>query len=236
MQEEVNGIGIVEYKRHARAKHIKIRLRPGQPVQVTLPKYAAVKDARKFVVSKRDWILEKQRELQEHVPSQKQFEVGSTYTFKDITLHVKRDTKTNAHHNYEDNQLIISIADDTSIATTDLQDWIQRQLEDFLRVIAAYTLPQRVRQLAQQHQIPIRKVTVRRAKTRWGSCSGTNNINLSCYVYLLPDHLIDYVIYHELAHVKEKNHSAQYWAHLASLLPDALERHQEMKGYRLGFS
>ncbi|MEM1327033.1 MAG: SprT family zinc-dependent metalloprotease [Bacteroidota bacterium] len=235
MNEQIEGIGEVEYKRHARAKYVKIKLRPGQAVQVTLPKYAAIKDARKFVTEKRDWIISKRAELQTKVKPKSLFEIGKTYQFKDIRLTIERANRIGSQMHYVTREMNLTVAPDTDISSPDIQHWIEKQLENFLREIALRNLPSHVHRAAKQHQIAIQQVKINRAKTRWGSCSSDNNINLSCYVYLLPDHLIDYVIHHELAHVKEKNHSKYYWAHLEKLLPGAAQFNQEMKAYRIGF-
>ena len=67
------------------------------------------------------------------------------------------------------------------------------------------------------HGLPYEQLKINRSKGRWGSCSAKKHINLSCYLMLLPSHLIDYVLLHELAHMKEMNHSEKFWALLDKL-------------------
>ena len=72
-------------------------------------------------------------------------------------------------------------------------------------------------------------VKVNSAKTRWGSCSGRNSINFSWRLIMADDDVIDYVIVHELAHIKEHNHSDRFWAVVASVLPDYKMRQAKLK-------
>ena len=86
-----------------------------------------------------------------------------------------------------------------------------------------------------QKGILINAIRVKKVKTRWGSCSSKSNINLSLYLMLLSDDLIDYVILHELAHIKHQNHSAAFWNHLEDLLPGSKQLDKALNGYRIPF-
>jgi len=72
-------------------------------------------------------------------------------------------------------------------------------------------LPDRTKQLAGKFGFYYSMVKIQSSKSRWGSCSRERSINLSFYLMLLPSHLIDYVILHELCHTKEMNHSEKFW-------------------------
>ena len=91
-----------------------------------------------------------------------------------------------------------------------------------LRVIdMKQKLINRTHQLACEYGFKYNKITIRKQKTRWGSCSGSNNISLNIKLIHLPDYLIDYVILHELLHTRIKNHSRIFWNELSKLLPRA---------------
>ena len=75
------------------------------------------------------------------------------------------------------------------------------------------------------------KVTFRFNKTRWGSCSAKNAISLNYYLAKLPESLIEYVVVHELAHIKEKNHSAKFWGLVKKYLPDVKKRRKLLREY-----
>lgn len=79
------------------------------------------------------------------------------------------------------------------------------------------------------------RITVREQKTRWGSCSSKHNLNFNWRLLLAPEEIMDYVIVHELAHLREMNHSAKFYAVIESILPDYKNRQNWLKenGYRL---
>jgi predicted metal-dependent hydrolase len=95
-------------------------------------------------------------------------------------------------------------------------------LKSLLRQFASVSLPERTAALAAVHQVPINKISVRDQISRWGSCSAKKNISLNWRLLLLPPEIQDYVIWHELAHLVEMNHSNRFWALLERLDPRAL--------------
>ena len=68
------------------------------------------------------------------------------------------------------------------------------------------------------------KITIRKQRSRWGSCSGIGNLNFNCLLMLTPPEVVDYVVVHELCHRKEMNHSAAFWTEVERVLPDYRER------------
>lgn len=87
-----------------------------------------------------------------------------------------------------------------------------------LRHKAKDYLPQRLEELSRLTGLNYNKVTIRAARTKWGSCTAQNNISLSLYLMTLPSHLIDYVLIHELCHTIHHNHSPKFHALLDRLL------------------
>lgn len=64
------------------------------------------------------------------------------------------------------------------------------------------------------------KINVRRQVSRWGSCSSRKNLNFNCLLALVPDYVLDYVVVHELCHLKEMNHSENFWREVECVIPD----------------
>ena len=82
-------------------------------------------------------------------------------------------------------------------------------------------LVQKLKTLAERHGFKVGNVSVRKQKTRWGSCSVDNNISLNINLIHLPQQLMSYVILHELLHTRIKNHGRQFWKELDDLVGDA---------------
>lgn len=79
------------------------------------------------------------------------------------------------------------------------------------------------------------KINIKNQKTRWGSCSKKGNLNFNYKIVLLPEKIANYVIVHELCHLKEFNHSRKFWNLIAKVVPDYLEIKKELKNKGLNF-
>ncbi len=101
------------------------------------------------------------------------------------------------------------------------------------RSAARKLLIDRLDQLAQKHGFAYNRVFIRNQKTRWGSCSTKNNINLNVNLVRLPDDLIDYTILHELVHTRIKNHSQRFWDQMDALLGDARKIDKKLSAYEV---
>ena len=89
------------------------------------------------------------------------------------------------------------------------REFSPEQIEQMRRE-AKRVLPERVAFWAQKFGFSYGRVTIRAARSKWGSCSGENNISLSLFMMTLPEHLRDYIIIHELCHTVHHNHSAAF--------------------------
>lgn len=105
---------------------------------------------------------------------------------------------------------------------------------EFLRKQAKKQLPPRLQALASARGLSFSNVSIHRSRTRWGSCSSRGSISLSLYLMLLPPHLQDYVMQHELTHLMEMNHSSRFWNLLDKATGGkALEYRKEIRNFHL---
>lgn len=122
---------------------------------------------------------------------------------------------------------------DADFSDKNLQAWLRKVIEEALKRNAKIILPPRLYQLSLRHNLPYKSVKINSSNGRWGSCSTRRSINLSCYLVLLPGHLIDYVLLHELAHTREMNHGEGFWALLDELTGGkAQSLRQELKEFK----
>ena len=96
---------------------------------------------------------------------------------------------------------------------------------------ACRKLKVRLDALAVRHGFTYNRLSIRYQKTRWGSCSATNNISLNGRLVLLPDRFIDYVLLHELLHTRIKNHGQGFWKELDRLTGDAKGLARSLRSY-----
>ncbi|MBN1293690.1 MAG: M48 family metallopeptidase [Candidatus Latescibacteria bacterium] len=102
------------------------------------------------------------------------------------------------------------------------------------RTEAKRKLVTRLNELAEHYDFTYNRVFIRNQKTRWGSCSSKKNINLNMKLAVLPDRLIDYVILHELVHLKIPNHSKEFWTALDRLVLNSKMLKAELRKFSPG--
>ena len=102
-----------------------------------------------------------------------------------------------------------------------------------LRAQAKASLPPRLKELADEHGFTYNRVTIKNNISNWGSCSVRGNINLNLRLVTLPQPLQDYVMLHELCHLKEMNHGPKFHALLESLCPNHRTLEKELRQYKL---
>ena len=126
-------------------------------------------------------------------------------------------------------------------------DWIKKHLKQITSIerqmvalnqgqpldnkAATKRLANRLDELCKQTGLTCNRVSVKNQKTRWGSCSIKNNINLNANLVRLPEELIDYVILHELVHTKIKNHSKLFWEELSKFVTDPKRLDKNLRRY-----
>ena len=106
---------------------------------------------------------------------------------------------------------------------------ISDEEKEVLRQKAKDYLPKRAEYFAKIMGVKPEKIGINSAKKRFGSCNSKGNINFSLYLMLYSEEAVDYVIVHELAHLKELNHSKAFYAIIEKILPDYKEREKMLK-------
>lgn len=117
-------------------------------------------------------------------------------------------------------------------ASREAPDYVENpELEKKYRQMARARIEERVIFFAAKMGVSYGRISIRAAKTRWGSCSYAGNLNFHWKLILMPPEILDYVVVHELAHRKEMNHSKAFWSEVEQILPDYRERRKWLKQY-----
>ncbi len=104
------------------------------------------------------------------------------------------------------------------------QDEVCKLADQALRII-----PERVKYYAPIVGVTYHNITIRNQKTKWGSCSSRKNLNFNCGLMLAPPEILDYVVVHELCHLKVMDHSPAFWQEVEQILPDYRKRKAWLK-------
>ena len=206
---ELNVFGKVEFIRSNRAHRITIKILP-DGLRVSLPYRSSETEATRFILMNQNTILSKQARIRAKrvntlITTEKEI---NTRTF---TIKAKYTNRSDVFFSLKDGFLWIEIPEEADISTPQVQEICWNGINYFLKKEAKRILPEQVKKLADQYGFQYSSVKIQSSKTRWGSCSKTRNINLSFYLMLLPSHLADYVILHELCHTLEMNHGERFW-------------------------
>ncbi len=230
---DIEGIGPVLFKSDARCRRLSIRIKPFDGVTVLFPPGYSPRKALSFVEEKREWIRKNQAMMVRHEQMKTIFDEQTGFRSRTFELRVVRHRNDQVRMTLEKGILKVAYPEFLNVTDAFVQDAIRYAIEEALRREAKLLLPPRVHYFAKMYGFQVRKVFIKNLKSRWGSCSAVNNINLNLHLMRLPEHLMDYVVLHELCHTREKNHGPGFWRILDDVTNGkARQMAAEMKKYR----
>jgi predicted metal-dependent hydrolase len=225
-------IGNVVFVKNKNAKNLRITINRSRGVKVTIPKNVPLSYAYNFVEQKKDWIRKSILKFQISTPAKTVFQPGSDFSTRyhsiNFTCNPSSELKIKVSHGF----IAVSYPSTEILLSEAGQKLIGKAVEFAIRKEAKSYLPLRVEILAGKFGLTYKDIRVKNLKSRWGSCSAQNNINLNIHLMRLPEYLSDYVILHELVHTIHKNHGLLFWQMLDKLSGDAKKLAKEMKGYQ----
>lgn len=229
----IDGVGKVLFKRSKRTRHISISIKPFAGAKVTIPAGVDDEIAFRFVKEKQHWINKHLARMKELEAMQTKFDENSSYSTRHHKLHLKKAQRRGISVRLSKGKINVVYPPVINPDSKVVQAAIRKGIERALRLEAKQYLPDKVNELAEKFGFKFNKLTLKNIKSRWGSCSRKNNINLSIHLMRLPDHLIDYVILHELVHTVQHNHSAKFWKMLNDITGGSQVLDKEFKQYRI---
>jgi predicted metal-dependent hydrolase len=214
----------VSFRESRRARHYTIYVRSDGTVTITVPRRGSIAGAQRFLESRRAWIARTLQKLRSRPAPPKVWQAGTEVFYRGKRVVIRIDT-----HGSQPGLGVYLDQEFCGFARNDGD--VRSLVEGRLQKIAVIELTQRVQDLAAQHQSPVRRITVRDQRSRWGSCSPQGTISLNWRLVQLPNEVRDYVILHELMHFREMNHSRRFWAHVARACPNYEEHERWLKTY-----
>ena len=207
---------LIRMKRKTLAVHVL----PDGTVEVRAPLRMPAAVIEKFIASKSGWIKEHVARAEERNKRLAAYHAqeGKTFWFRGQDYRITYARDENAALLFADQ--VFAVSPHEPIRKKQFQEFLLRQANDYL--------PARLSVLSRQTGLSAARISVGSARTRWGSCTGRNEIRLSKFLMLLPDACVDYVIIHELCHTKEHNHSAAFWKLVQTYCPDCFFQRERM--------
>jgi predicted metal-dependent hydrolase len=193
----------VNIARHRRARRYLLRVSPDGSLRLTVPRGAAIADGLQFAASQSDWI-ERERIRQRRCMAP--WRAGSPVWFRG------REVRLEVGYG------VVTCGDET-IRLKRADGDLRTTVEGHLMAIASRELPARLLELAATHGLKVARATVRNQKSRWGSCSPRGVITLNWRLIQMPPPVAEYVLLHELMHLRQPNHSRRFWREVERVCP-----------------
>lgn len=203
--------GAVVFERSPRARNYRLTLRRDGTAVAVIPIRGSVREAERFVAQHSDW-LERARARQASRPRGAEFWTLGTHV-------MWRGEMTDIRAAVTGERPQVCLAADV-FRVPGFEGNLRPTLEAHFARRARIELPARTWELSALTGVEVKQVTVRNQRSRWGSCSANGTISLNWRLVQTPDFVRDYIIYHELMHLREMNHSARFWAEVAEVCPD----------------
>lgn len=197
---------------------MRLKIAPSGKIILQLPRFASKIAARRFFDQSRDF-------LRENLNQKKYFDgkkIGKNHILK-IRYGARNSLKIIGSE--------IRVILRKNLAKQEKTQFVKQAVAKALRSEAEKFLPRRLQFFALKFGFSYEKVRLTHAKTRWGSCSSSGTISLNIALMNLPDDQIDYVLLHELNHLKHMNHSREFWRDLEQICPHAHSKARRMKNF-----
>ena len=205
---------------NSRSQRYILRLKPDGTARVTIPRGGSQAKARQFAEQNVEWLKRQMERVAARPNGKAAWPVGSEILFRGEAVKIAAGESGSS----------ITFTDQI-ISVTQLDQDHRHQIERHLHRVAAVELPPRVFHFAQQHGLKVERVTVRNQKSRWGSCSRKGTVSLNWRLIQAPALVADYIVLHELMHLRQMNHSRKFWQEVENVCPEYREAERWLKAH-----
>ena len=216
-------------KRSLRAKYVRLEVRPETGLTVVIPRSYKPDQILGLLKEKKRWITDKLASYShiEQSRSNKSLKNGDSvpYLGRDLKVDIRLSEKNIESVNLERNRLVINQTTGENGANLLLERWYRMQV--------AQLIEEKANEISTRMNLKYGRLAIRGQKTRWGSCSQKGNLNFNWKLIMMPEPVIDYVIIHELAHLKEMNHTKRFWLLVEQYCPQWRKQRKWLKDHAM---
>jgi len=200
----------IKINQSSRSKKLTLKVDGKSNIPIlSMPGLCSQKRAFEFVKAHLDWLEEK---LSQSVAPQK-FKNGDKFSLFGQELEIKHSPELRAGVVIEGG--LIKVSGETGFLHRRVKDFIKKQAKDKLKKLS--------QEKAAILGYKINNVVIKDTKSRWGSCSSNSNINYNWRIALAPEYVTEYLVSHEVSHLKHQDHSKDFWACVKTLMPDYVQ-------------
>jgi len=186
----------------------------------------STKQIEQLLLKKASWIKKSQQRIQTKKGKVINFKRESKLYFlgKSHTIHLSPYQKKRTISTFDGDNFIIKYNEYNELT-------FQKHIDIFYRDEAKKYIPTLVERWSQKMNLHYNKISFRKTKRQWGSCSSTNNLSFNTMMMKLPPNVIEYIIVHELSHIKHKHHQKAFWNLVENYLPNYRIQIKELKNF-----
>jgi predicted metal-dependent hydrolase len=196
--------------RNHRARRYLLRLRPDGSARLTIPRRGSVIEGRRFAERNTEWLGRQLEKLLANPVKPRQWFSGAEILFRGEL--VRLETGMNGETG------TVRFGSER-VTVPDANGDLRSRVMNHLWKLATAELPPKVVELAVAPQLKVQRVTIRNQRSRWGSCSRRGTISLNWKLIQAPPFVRDYIILHELMHLRQMSHSPRFWREVEGVCP-----------------
>ncbi len=208
----------------SKRKTLSLTINENAELIIRAPKSLSIEKIQDFINEKENWINRKKRLIEDQIKDVTSNHNKLLYLGVLFPINIEQNA---AKELVFTGEKFIASSFEPNFLSLSIKKWYKNKFREI-------ALP-RVAYFADKHNLMVNQVRIKNQKTMWGSCSSKNNINLNYLLLMAPMGVIDYVIVHELVHTIHRNHSADFWGAVESIMPD-FQKHKrwlQSNGYKL---